>query len=307
LRKQKERIIDKLVAMRNFVKITESTSLSAAARTLAMSLPVVSRGLAELERGLGVRLFTRTTRSLALTDEGETYRQHCLRILADIDNTESALAQIRATPKGRVTVSAPLLFGRLRVAPLLPAFLAHYPEVSVDLLLVDRVVNLIDEGIDVAVRIAPLADSTLIARRLGQVRRVVCASPAYLKHYGTPRKPADLRAHNCLLNVGSNAGDWRFQAGAKEARLRVSGNFVSNSSDALIEVACQGVGLVRVLSYQVEAMLAAKQLVEVLGKFAVTATPINAVMSPGRMTLPKVRGLVDYLAQSLDAKRKSPK
>ena len=293
--------------MRNFVKITESTSLSAAARTLAMSLPVVSRGLAELERGLGVRLFTRTTRSLALTDEGETYRQHCLRILADIDNAESALAQIRATPKGRVTVSAPLLFGRLRVAPLLPAFLAHYPDVSVDLLLVDRVVNLIDEGIDVAVRIAPLADSTLIARRLGQVRRVVCASPAYLKHYGTPRKPADLRAHNCLLNVGSNAGDWRFQAGAKEARLRVSGNFVSNSSDALIEVACQGVGLVRVLSYQVEAMLAAKQLVEVLGKFAVTATPINAVMSPGRMTLPKVRGLVDYLAQSLDAKRKSPK
>lgn len=296
--------MDKLVAMRNFVKITESTSLSAAARTLAMSLPVVSRGLAELERGLGVRLFTRTTRSLALTDEGETYRQHCLRILADIDNAESALAQIRVTPKGRVTVSAPLLFGRLCVAPLLPAFLARYPDVSVDLLLVDRVVNLIDEGIDVAVRIAPLADSTLIARRLGQVRRLVCASPAYLKHFGTPRKPADLRAHNCLLNVGSNAGDWRFQAGAKEARLRVSGNFVSNSSDALIEVACQGVGLVRVLSYQVEAMLAAKQLVEVLGKFAVTATPINAVMSPGRMTLPKVRGLVDYLAQSLDAKRK---
>jgi DNA-binding transcriptional LysR family regulator len=303
LPKQKETTMDKLVAMRNFVKITESTSLSAAARTLAMSLPVVSRGLAELERGLGVRLFTRTTRSLALTDEGETYRQHCLRILADIDNAESALAQIRATPKGRVTVSAPLLFGRLRVAPLLPAFLARYPDVSVDLLLVDRVVNLIDEGIDVAVRIAPLGDSTLIARRLGQVRRVVCASPAYLKHYGRPRKPADLRAHNCLLNVGSNAGDWRFQAGAKEARLRVSGNFVSNSSDALIEVACQGVGLVRVLSYQVEAMLAAKQLVEVLGKFAVTATPINAVMSPGRMTLPKVRGLVDYLAQSLDAKR----
>jgi DNA-binding transcriptional LysR family regulator len=287
------------------VKITESTSLSAAARTLAMSLPVVSRGLAELERGLGVRLFTRTTRSLALTDEGETYRQHCLRMLADIDEAESALAQIRATPMGRVTVSAPLLFGRLHVAPLLPAFLARYPDVSVDLLLVDRVVNLIDEGIDVAVRIAPLADSTLIARRLGQVRRVVCASPAYLKHYGTPRKPADLRAHNCLLNVGSDAGDWRFQAGAKEARLRVSGNFVSNSSDALIEAACQGVGLVRVLSYQVEAMLAAKQLVEVLGKFAVRATPINAVMSPGRMTLPKVRGLVDYLAQSLDAKRKT--
>ena len=293
--------------MRNFMKITESTSLSAAARTLAMSLPVVSRGLAELERGLGVRLLTRTTRSLALTDEGETYRQHCLRILADIDNAESALAQTRLTPKGRVTVSAPLVFGRLRVAPLLPAFLARYPDVSVDLLLVDRVVNLIDEGIDVAVRIAPLADSTLIARRLAEVRRVVCASPAYLKHYGTPRKPADLRAHNCLVNVGSNAGDWRFQAGAREARLRVSGNFVSNSSDALIEVACQGVGLVRVLSYQVEAMLAAKQLVEVLGKFAVTATPINAVMSPGRMTLPKVRGLVDYLAQSLDAKRKNPK
>jgi len=297
--------VDKLVAIRNVVKITESTSLSAAARTLGMSLPVVSRGLAELERGLGVRLFTRTTRSLALTDEGETYRQHCLRILADIDEAESALDQIRATPKGRVTVSAPLLFGRLRVAPLLPAFLARYPDVSVALLLNDRVVNLIDEGIDVAVRIAPLADSTLIARRLGQVRRVVCASPAYLKHYGTPHKPADLRAHNCLLNVGSNAGDWRFRAGAKEARLRVSGNFVSNSSDALIEVACQGVGLVRVLSYQVEAMLAAKQLVEVLGKFAVTATPINAVMSPGRMTLPKVRGLVDYLAQSLDAKRKT--
>src|SRR3984957_16906312 len=283
--------MDKLVAMRNFVKITESASLSAAARKLAMSLPVVSRALAELERGLSARLFSRTTRSLALTDEGETYRQHFLRILADIDYAESVLAQTRATPKGRVTVSAPLLFGRLRIAPLLPAFLARYPEVSVDLLLNDRVVNLVDEGIDVAVRIAPLADSTLIARRLGQVRRLVCASPAYLKHYGTPRKPADLRAHNCLLNVGSNAGDWRFQAGAKEARLRVSGNFVSNSSDALIEAACQGVGLVRVLSYQVEAMLAAKQLVEVLGKFAVAATPINAVMSPGRMTLPKVRGL----------------
>jgi DNA-binding transcriptional LysR family regulator len=297
--------MDKLVAMRNFVRITESASLSAAARKLTMSLPVVSRGLTELERGLGVRLFTRTTRSLSLTDEGEAYRQHCLRILADIDNAESGLAQIRATPKGRVTVSAPLLFGRLRIAPLLPTFLARYPDVSVDLLLNDRVVNLVDEGIDVAVRIAPLADSTLIVRRLGLVRRLVCASPAYLKLHGTPRKPADLRAHNCLLNVGSNAGDWRFRADAKEARLGVRGNFVSNSSDAMIEAACQGVGLVRVLSYQVEGMLAAKQLVEVLGQFAVNAIPINAVMSPGRMTLPRVRSLVDYLVQSLGAKRRT--
>src|SRR5258706_12714728 len=259
--------MDKLVAMRNFVKITESTSLSAAARTLATSLPVVSRGLAELERGLGVRLLTRTTRSFALTDEGETYRQHCLRILADIDNAESAPAQIRATPKGRVTVSAPLLFGRLRVAPLLPAFLARYPDVSVDLLLVDRVVNLIDEGVDVAVRIAPLADSTLIARRLAEVRRVVCASPAYLKHYGTPRKPADLRAHNCLVNVGSNAGDWRFRAGEKEARLRVSGNFVSNSSDALIEAACQAVGLGGDFFYRVKRWPPGRHWSRRLGKF----------------------------------------
>jgi DNA-binding transcriptional LysR family regulator len=295
--------MDKLVAMRSFVKITESPSLSAAARALGVSLPVVSRGLAELERGLGVRLFARTTRNLALTDEGETYRRHCVRILADIDEAESALAQIRATPKGRVTVSAPLLFGRLHIAPLLPTFLARFAEVSVDLLLVDRVVNLIDEGVDVAVRIAPLPDSTLVARHLGDVRRIVCASPAYLRHHGTPRKPADLRAHNCLFNVGSDAGDWRFQAGTKEARVRVGGNFASNSSDALIEAARQGVGLVWALSYQVQAALAAKDLVEVLGKFAVAAKPINAVMSPGRMTLPKVRCLVDHLAQSLRVTR----
>ena len=291
--------MDRLAAMRAFVKITESPSLSAAARALAISLPVVSRGLAELERELGVRLLVRTTRSIALTEAGDTYRQHCLRILADIEEAESALAHDRGVPKGFIAVSAPLLFGRMRIAPLLPQFLTRYPEVSIDLRLVDRVVNLVEEGVDVAVRIAPLADSTLMARRLGEVRRIVCASPAYLAHRGRPRQPADLRDHNCLLHVGSDAGDWRFHVGTKEVKRRVGGNLLSNNGDALIEAARLGLGLVRVLSYQVEALLADKQLVEVLAKYAVSATPISAVMPPGRMMLPKVRCFVDYLAESL--------
>src|SRR5689334_13655729 len=215
--------MDKLKAMAAFVQIVERGSLTAAADALDTSLPSTVRTLAALERSLGARLLNRTTRRIALTDEGRAYYERARRILGDVADVEAAVSVKQGTPRGRLAVGAPVMFGRMHLAPLVVEFLAKHPEVSMDLLLVDRVVNLVEEGLDASLRIGTLADSSLVAVELGRVRRVVCATPEFLKRHGVPREPADLARMPCIRFTGLALNDWEFGGGKKKARVRVEG------------------------------------------------------------------------------------
>jgi len=289
--------MDRLAAMATFAKVVEAGSLSAAARTLNISLAAVSRQLAALEERLGARLMNRTTRRLALTEGGRAYYERCRRILGDVDEAESALSQFHAEPAGRLAVSASVLFGQLFVGPLLPDFLARFPRVAVDLTLVDRFVNLLEEGFDVAIRIGALADSRLVARRLGDFRRVVCASPAYLRAHGAPREPKDLAQHACLtFSMLADADAWRFSVGGREVAVPISGPLRSNNQRALIDAAMAGVGLFLAPSWLVREPVAAGRLAIVLAGFEPAPTPIQAVYPHARLLSAKVRAFVDYLA-----------
>jgi DNA-binding transcriptional LysR family regulator len=208
--------MDKLAAMNGFVHIVEKGSLTAAAAALETSLPSVARMLAGLERELGVRLLNRTTRRLHLTEDGAQYLEHCRSVLSAIQRTEAQLASRNVEPQGRLTVTASVMFGRRYVAPIVREFLERHPRVSIELLILDRVVNIIEEGIDIAVRIGHLKDSSLIALPVGQVRRVVAASPAYLRRYGVPRRLQDLKTHRCIRHTGTSPRtEWPFRAGRR--------------------------------------------------------------------------------------------
>jgi DNA-binding transcriptional LysR family regulator len=290
--------MDHLQAMATFVKIVESGSLSAAARSLEVSLPVVSRSLALLERRLGVRLFNRTTRRLGLTEIGGQYYEQCRRILGELEEVELSLSKQRLVPTGVLNVNAPVLFGRLHVVPLVGEFLAQYPLVSINLTLVDRVVNLVEEGVDVAIRIGHLADSSLVASRLGSIRRVLCASPSHLKAHGVPRTPSDLKAHSCLRFTGFTPGrEWHFKDGNKDITVPASGRFSSNNGDAVIEATLRGLGLATVLSYQVQHYVRSRKLRIILEKFEPPPLPLNAVYPHARLLSAKVRVFLDFIAE----------
>src|SRR5437762_8037878 len=209
--------MDKFAAMKTFVRIVEAGSLTNAADSLDTSLPTVVRTLAALERELGVSLLKRTTRRIHLTDEGAQYLERCRDILAATQEAEDMLVARRTEPVGKLTVTASVAFGRRYLAPIVHEFLRRYPKVTVDVLFVDRVVNLVDEGVDVAVRIAHLRDSSLVAIPVGRVRRVVCASEQYLHRHGVPQVPNDVRAHKCIRHLGLVLrNDWHFQVGLRQ-------------------------------------------------------------------------------------------
>jgi DNA-binding transcriptional LysR family regulator len=288
--------MDRLDAMTAFVKAAEAGSLSAAARALGLSLPSVSRQIKALEQHLGGRLLLRSTRRLALTESGRAYFERAKRILGEVDDAERALSSDPATPSGRLHVSAPALIGRLHVAPLLPQFLAQHAKVSVDLTFIDRPVDLIEEGIDLALRIGPLAPSRLVARKLGHVHLVVCAAPDYLMRRGTPQRPEDLAAHDCLVFAAVPEGaDWHFQRGARKLTLRVPARLKANTLDPLVEAALGGAGLVRAPCWQVAEAIAAGRLIRVLGEHERPAAPIHALFPPGHPLPTKVRAFVDFL------------
>ena len=212
--------MDRLRAMEVFVRIVDSGSLTAAASALGVSAPSVVRSLAALERALGVRLLNRTTRRSSLTDEGREYYERCRRVLSEIEAADAALSARRVEPRGRLRLTAPVMYGRMRVAPIVTAFAARYPDVEVELLLLDRVVDLVEEGIDAAVRISRLPESSLVAIGVGETRRVLCAAPAYLRRAGTPKSPADLADHRCIVFTGlTRNNEWSF---AGEPPMRVS-------------------------------------------------------------------------------------
>jgi DNA-binding transcriptional LysR family regulator len=292
--------MDKLRAMETFILIVDGGSLTAAAETLHTSLPSVVRTLAALEARLDVRLLNRTTRRIALTDEGREYYERCKRVLAEVGEAEAALSARRAAPKGRLRVTAPVMFGRLHVAPVATEFIAKHSSVQLELLLLDRVVDLVEEGLDVAVRIGQLPDSSVVAVAVGQTRRVVCASPAYLKRMGSPKSPADLARHLCVSFLGLSPGNaWVFASRPRATQFAVSPVLTTNQVDAALDACVRGVGLGQFLCYQVQALLDNGRLKRTLIEFEPAPLPIHVIYAHARLLSAKVRAFVDWTVPRL--------
>jgi DNA-binding transcriptional LysR family regulator len=259
----------------------------------------VSRQVAALETELGARLFHRTTRSLSLTEEGRSYHDHVVRILAELEEADQSISQLRATPRGRLRVNAPMSFGFLHLAPAVPDFLARYPEVELDVTMNDRYVDLVDEGFDVAIRLGRLADSSLVARRLAPMRRVVCASPYYLECYGTPAQPEDLRQHRCLAySTNTMSDEWRFVgADGRPLSVEIKGRLRANNGDILRTAAIRDLGIANLPSFIIGNDLRVGALVPVLDEFVLQDSAVYAVYPHSRHLSPKVRALIDFLAE----------
>jgi DNA-binding transcriptional LysR family regulator len=289
---------DALQELTVFSRIVGTGSLSAAARELAMSPAVVSRRLAALEARLGVRLINRTTRSLHLTDEGAAYLETCNRILSEIQEADAAVTAGRAEPRGVLRVALPASFGNQYVAPLIPRFAARYPDVQIALSLSDRNVNVVEEGFDLAIRIADLADSSLAARKLAPNRRVVCASPAYLARHGEPRTPADLARHNCLATDFAMSWDYRGPDG-RAGSARVAGRYVCDNWEVLREWALQGLGVALKSTWDVRRHLEDGSLVSLLPGYTFATDVAIYAVYPHRRHLPaKTRAFIEFLAES---------
>lgn len=295
--------MDKLRAMTNFVRIVEAGSLTGAARRLDTSLTSVVRNLAALEHALGVRLLNRSTRRLALTEEGREYFARCQRLLAELEEAEAVLSARQTEPAGRLAITAPAMFGRLHVGPVVAEFLAAYPAVRAELLLVDRVVDLLDEGIDLAIRIGQLPDSSLVALPVGDTRRVVCASPAYLARHGTPAHPRELAGHRCIRFTGLGQGaEWSFGGPAPGVRVSIADVLATNQVDAALDACVHGVGCGRFFSYQVDALVADGALSLVLADFEPPPVPVSIAYPHSRLLSSRVRAFVDWAAPRLRAR-----
>jgi len=288
--------------MNVFVAVAEEQGFAGGARRLGVSPPAVTRAIAVLEERLGVKLFNRTTRFVRATDAGARYLESARRILAEADEADEAAAGAHAIPRGQLAVTAPVLFGNLFVMPGIVEFLNRYPDVSISALFLDRVVNLLEEGLDVGVRIGELPDSTMRAIPVGFVRRVVCASPRYLKRHGEPREPGEL-AHHAIVAASpvSPAIDWRFGAGKQSITTKVRPRLSVTSNDAAIHAALLGFGATRLMSYQVANHLTAGRLKRVLATYEPPPLPIHVVHLEGRQASAKVRGFVDLLVGRLRA------
>jgi DNA-binding transcriptional LysR family regulator len=286
--------VNKLLAMSTFVRIVEKGSLTAAAAALDTSLPSVVRTLAALERELGVRLLNRTTRRLHLTDDGAQYLERCRTILTAVQETEAALTSRQTQLQGKLTITASVLFGRRYIAPIVNDFLRRHPDVSADLLFVDRVTNLVEEGIDVAVRIGHLRDSSLVAVPVGTVRRVICASPEYLQRRGIPRALDDVRVHSCIRHTGlAPRGDWQFRVGRRTVSIPITTTISCNDIDSSLQACLSGRGLGMFLSYQTAPYRQEKKLRYVLEEFEPEPVPVQIVYPQSRLVTGKVRAFVD--------------
>ena len=295
---------DRLDALAIFVAVAERQSFVEAARQLSRSPASVTRAVGALEERLQTRLFNRTTRSVALTDAGARYLDRCRRVLATYDELEAVNFGERVEPRGWINVTAPAMFGRLHVLPLLRSFLEDYPQVDVRLLLLDRVVSLVDEGLDLGVRIGQLPDSTLRAVRVGQVRRVVCATPQYIARRGVPATPRDLRNHSVVscTAVTPVPDRWSFHHPSGVTSVTVTPRLVVNTTAAAIDAVLEDLGLTCVRSYQAEPHAAAGRLQTVLAEYEPPPAPIQIVHPEGRHLSAKVRLFLDHAAEGLRRK-----
>ncbi len=292
--------MDRLRAMEVFAAVAEAGSLAGAARKLRLSPPAITRAVAALERRLGVRLLERTTRSLAVTEAGLRFLDSARRLLAELDEAERSAAGATGRPTGHLRVTAPLGFGRAHVAPVLASFLNEWPEVSASLTLLDRVANMVEEGFDVAVRIGALPDSSLVARRVGEVRRLVVASPAYLARRGAPARPEELKRHEVIAFTGQpTAREWRFVEDGRPLAVALAPRFEVNDTLAALMAAERGEGLAAALSYVAAPALAGGRLVSVLERFATPPVPVHLVHPQARLVAAKVRSFVDHAAPRL--------
>lgn len=293
--------MDRIDAMQAFVAVAELRGFASAARKLRLSPSAVTRLIAALEDRLGARLLQRTTRTVALTDAGARYLARARRILADLEEAELAAEGERTRPTGRLVVTAPVGFGRLHVSPIMSSYLKRYPEVSGELRLEDRIVNLVEDGVDLAVRIGHLPDSSLVARQVGVMRRIVVASPSYLKSHGEPKAPEALTSHQAILfGATAAAADWRFLKDGSELRVGVTPRLATNSADAAIQYAVTGGGLTRVLAYQAAEAIRRGRLKIVLAKFEQPILPIHIVYPTSRLLSAKVRAFIDLVVDTVD-------
>ena len=293
--------MDRIEAMQAFVAVADLQGFAPAARKLGLSPSGVTRLIAALEQRLGARLLQRTTRSVTLTDIGTRYLERARRILADVEEAEGSAQDERTRPSGRLVVSAPVGFGRLHVSPVMSAYLKRYPEVSAELRLADRMVNLVEDGVDLAVRIGHLADSSLVARHVGEMRRIVVASPGYLQQRGEPNTPEAVASHETIQFGAMTASpDWRFVEDGREIRVACTPRFTTNSADAAIQYAEQGGGLTRVLAYQAADAIKGGRLRVVLAQFEQPPLPIHIVYPTSRLLSAKVRAFIDLVTDISD-------
>lgn len=288
--------------MRTFVAALDAGSLSAAARQLGRSPAAVSRAIDDLEAHVGVQLLHRTTRTIRLSEAGERYAAACRRLLSDLEEADLAAAGEGAAPRGLLTLTGPLVSGARVLRPLLDAFLDAHPTVKAKLLLLDRQVNLVDEGVDIGLRIAHLPDSSLIALRVGEVRRVICAAPAYLKARAPIRSLEDLAGQDCICMTAFGQEVWGFQTpdGAQQ-QVRMQPRLIVNTVEAAVDSAIEGRGLIRVFSYQVAREIADGRLAVVLPLADASAWPVHLITPEGRLAVPKVRAFVDFALPRLKA------
>lgn len=293
--------MDRLVAMQTFVEIVDRGSLTAAAESLNRSQPTIVRTLAALEKHLGIQLLRRTTRRMSLTPEGRDYLERCRRILADVDDAERAVSQDDSEPAGYLRITAPVQFGQMHVAPALTRFLARHAQVRADLLLLDRVVDLVSEGIDLALRIGSLPDSSLVAIRIGTVRRVVVASPTLIERVGVPRHPRELKSMPCVRQQNLPRAElrWPFREEGRDFHVTVDGHFGSNQIAAARAACVDGTGFGQFLSYQVTPLISSGQLGIVLEDFEPEPAPVSLVYPGSRLVSARLRALLDWLKQDI--------
>ena len=295
--------MDRLEAMSIVLAVAEAGSLSAAARRLNTPVATASRKITELEEHLHAKLFERSARKLRLTDSGLSYVAALKRILADLSEADRAAAGEYTRPTGELVVTAPVGLGRLHLMPILAEFLRAYPEIDVRLLLSDRVLSLTEDQFDVALRIGELPDSRLIALRLGTIRTVVCASPAYLEARGTPRTPDDLAAHDCIIYEGFiGPYDWKFVREGTDVAVTVRPRLVVSNPEAAFDAVLAGIGLGRGASYYVGTAIEAGTLTTVLDEFHLPTRPVSFVYPAGRFLPVKLRAFLDFLAPRLRAR-----
>lgn len=293
--------MDRWQAMKVFVKVGEAGSFAAAGRRLNMSPPAVTRIVSSLEEAIGARLLIRTTRSVKLTDAGSRYLADCQRLLSELHEAEASAAATFSKPTGTLSVTAPSMFGARFVMPLLTEFLDLHPDVIGRALFADRIVNLMDEEVDVAVRIGHLPDSGFAATRVGEVRRVVCGSPSYFERHGKPTTPADLIEHGIIAATSAwSSLDWRFNT-EESASVRITPRLFCSSNEGALQAAVQGWGLTRILSYQIAASLDSGDLQTVLDAYEEPPLPIHIVHPEGRQASAKVRSFVDFAVGKLRA------
>jgi DNA-binding transcriptional LysR family regulator len=295
--------VDKFKAMETFVRIADEGSLTAAARAMGASLPAVVRSLAAYEAKLGVRLFNRTTRRISLTEEGRQHLDNCRQVLAALEESEAALTAGAGEPAGHLTITAPVLFGQMWISPAVTRFVQQFDKMRCTVVLLDRVVNLLEEGIDVGIRIGALEDSSLVALPLGSIRRVVVANPAYLRKHGAPQHPRDLQGANCIRMIAGTPTWGDFQENGRAFRLKVSGNLEFNHVLPAVQACADGAGFGMFFSYQVAPFIGDKRLKIVLEKFERPPRPISVVYPHARLLPARTRLFIDWIRNEITAFR----